>query len=101
CLYSDTIVLLIQTLPLIGLFGRILYIPTGILLSLILAVSAIGVYSINGNTLELHIALMFGVLVYVFRKVNIQLAPMVLALGLVGIMEQSLSQARIIFWTDP
>ena len=100
-MYIGNIMLLILNLPLIGLFVRILYIPTGILLSLILAVSAIGVYSINGNTLELHMALMFGVLGYVFRKVDIPLAPMVLALVLGGIMEQSFRQAMTISGADP
>ena len=100
-MYIGNIMLLILNLPLIGLFVRILYIPTGILLSLILAISAIGVYSINGNTLELQMALMFGVIGYLFRKIDIPLAPMVLALVLGGIMEQSFRQAMTISGADP
>ena len=100
-MYIGNIMLLILNLPLIGLFVRILYIPTGILLSLILAISAIGVYSINGNTLELQMALMFGIVGYLFRKIDIPLAPMVLALVLGGIMEQSFRQAMTISGADP
>jgi putative tricarboxylic transport membrane protein len=100
-MYIGNLMLLILNLPLIGLFVRILYIPTGILLALILAISAIGVYSINGNTLELQMALMFGIIGYVFRKIDIPLAPMVLALVLGGIMEQSFRQAMTISGADP
>ena len=100
-MYIGNIMLLILNLPLIGIFVRILYIPTGILLALILAISAIGVYSINGNTLELQMALMFGVIGYLFRKIDIPLAPMVLALVLGGIMEQSFRQAMTISGADP
>ena len=100
-MYIGNIMLLILNLPLIGLFVRILYIPTGILLALILAISAIGVYSINGNTLELHMALMFGIVGYLFRKIDIPLAPLVLALVLGGIMEQSFRQAMTISGANP
>ena len=100
-MYIGNLMLLILNLPLIGIFVRILYTPTGILLPLILAISAIGVYSINGNTLELQMALMFGIAGYVFRKIDIPLAPMVLALVLGGIMEQSFRQAMTISGANP
>ncbi len=46
-------------------------------------------------------ALMFGVIGYIFRKIDIPLAPMVLALVLGGIMEQSFRQAMTISGADP
>ena len=88
-MYLGNVMCLILNLPLIGIFVRILYIPIGVLLPLILAICAIGVYSINGNTLEMFMALGFGIMGYVFRKIDIPLAPLVLALVLGGIMEQS------------
>jgi putative tricarboxylic transport membrane protein len=100
-MYLGNVMLLILNLPLIGIFVRILYIPTGVLLALILAVCAIGVYSLNGNTLELYMALGFGVMGYVFRKVDIPLAPLVLSLVLGGIMEQSFRQAMTISGGNP
>ena len=100
-MYIGNVMLLILNLPLIGIFVRILYIPTGILMSLILAICAIGVYSINGNTLEMFMALGFGVAGYVFRKIDIPLAPMVLSLVLGGIMEQSFRQAMTISGGNP
>jgi putative tricarboxylic transport membrane protein len=59
------------------------------------------VYAINGNPVELYFALMFGVLGFIFRKVDIPLAPMVLSLVLGGIMEQSFRQAMTISGGNP
>lgn len=95
-MYIGNIMLLILNLPMIGIFVRLLYIPTGILLPLILAISTIGIYAGNGNVLELYLALFFGVLGYIFRKVDIPAAPLVLSLVLGGMMEQSFRQAMTI-----
>jgi putative tricarboxylic transport membrane protein len=100
-MYIGNVMLLILNLPLIGVFVRLLYIPTGILLALILAISTIGIYAGNGNVLELYMALFFGVLGYIFRKVQIPAAPLVLSLVLGGIMEQSFRQAMTISGGDP
>ncbi|HET9405309.1 MAG TPA: tripartite tricarboxylate transporter permease, partial [Burkholderiales bacterium] len=64
-MYVGNIMLLILNLPLIGLFVRLLYIPGGILMPLIMAISSIGIYAINGNPVELYFGLMFGVIGYV------------------------------------
>jgi putative tricarboxylic transport membrane protein len=100
-MYVGNIMLLILNLPLVGLFVRLLYVPTGILLPLILAISTIGIYSINSNVLELYLALLFGVLGYVFRKVEIPTAPLVLAVVLGGAMEQSFRQAMTLSGGSP
>ena len=100
-MYIGNIMLLILNLPLIGLFVRLLYIPGGILMPLIMAISTIGIYAINGNPVELYIGLIFGVLGFIFRKVDIPVAPMVLSLVLGGMMEQSFRQAMTISGANP
>jgi putative tricarboxylic transport membrane protein len=95
-MYVGNVMLLLLNLPLIGLFVRLLYIPTGILLPIILAITAIGVFALNNNTVELYFCLLFGVMGYVFRKIDIPLAPIVLAVVLGGLMEQSFRQAMTI-----
>src|SRR5690606_13482152 len=67
-MYVGNIMLLILNIPLIGLFVRLLYVPGGILMPLILAIATIGLYAINGNIFELFLGLGFGVIGYVFRK---------------------------------
>ncbi len=100
-MYIGNVMLLILNLPLIGIFVRLLYIPSGILMPLILSISTIGLYAINGNPVELYFGLIFGIMGYIFRKVDIPVAPMVLSLVLGGIMEQSFRQAMTISGGNP
>ena len=95
-MYIGNVMLLILNLPLIGLFVRLLYIPSGILYPLIVAISVIGIYAGNGSMLDLYLLLFFGVVGYVFDKVDIPVAPLVLSLVLGGMMEQSFRQAMTI-----
>jgi putative tricarboxylic transport membrane protein len=48
-MYIGNVMLLILNLPLIGLFVRLLYIPTGILYPLIIAISVLGTFAISGS----------------------------------------------------
>ena len=100
-MYIGNIMLLILNLPLIGIFVRLLYIPAGMLYPLIIAISVIGSYAINGSTTDLYLILFFGIVGYVFDKVDIPVAPLVLSLVLGGIMEQSFRQAMTISGGNP
>jgi putative tricarboxylic transport membrane protein len=100
-MYIGNIMLLILNLPLIGVFVQLLKIPIGILYPLIVAIAAIGAYAINGSILDLYLILFFGVLGYIFDKVDIPVAPLVLSLVLGGIMEQSFRQAMTISGANP
>jgi putative tricarboxylic transport membrane protein len=79
----------------------LLYIPAGILYPLIVAISVIGAYAINGSMTDLYLILFFGVVGYVFDKVDIPVAPLVLSLVLGGMMEQSFRQAMTISGGNP
>jgi putative tricarboxylic transport membrane protein len=100
-MYIGNVMLLILNLPLVGLFVRLLYIPKAILYPLIVAISVIGTYAINGSMLDLYLILFFGMVGYIFDKVDIPVAPLVLSLVLGGIMEQSFRQAMTISGADP
>ena len=100
-MYIGNVMLLVLNLPLIGLFVRLLYIPAGILYPLIVTISVIGAYAINGSALDLYLVLGFGVLGYLFEKFEIPIAPLVLSLVLGGMMEQSFRQAMTISGGDP
>ena len=100
-MYLGNVMLLLLNLPLVGLFVRVLYIPTGIMLPLILAISSIGVYTVNNSVFDLYVALAFGGLGYAFRKLGVPAAPLVLALVLGGMMEQSFRQAMTISSANP
>ena len=61
----------------------------------------IGAYAINGSMTDLYLILFFGVLGYIFDKVDIPVAPLVLSLVLGGMMEQSFRQAMTISGGNP
>ena len=100
-MYVGNVMLLLLNLPLIGVFVRLLYIPAGILYPLIVAISVIGAYAIGGSTTDLYLILGFGIIGYVFEKVAIPIAPLVLSLVLGTTMEQSFRQAMTISSGDP
>ncbi|HSN38815.1 MAG TPA: tripartite tricarboxylate transporter permease [Burkholderiales bacterium] len=100
-MYIGNVMLVILNLPLIGLFVRLLYIPSGILYPLIVAISVIGIYAINGDVVELYFMLFFGVIGYIFDRVDIPVAPLVLSVVLGGLMEQSFRQAMTISSGNP
>jgi putative tricarboxylic transport membrane protein len=99
-MYVGNLMLLVLNLPLVGLFARILYIPPGVILVLILALASAGVYSFNTDPFDLYLALAFGVLGYAFRKLDIPKAPLIFGLILGVKLEQSFRQAMTISGGD-
>ncbi len=91
--YIGNVILLILNLPLIPLWVKLLKVPTAILYTVVLAFCAIGAYSINGQAVDVGVMAVFGLVGYVFKKIDIPLAPLILTLILGPLMEQSLRQS--------
>jgi len=87
------VILLVLNLPLIPLWVRFLRIPRAVLFTLILACCVIGAYAANGQVFDVGLLCLFGVLGYVFKKLDVPVAPMILTLILGPLMEQSLRQS--------
>ena len=107
-MYIGNVVLLILNLPLAPLFARILDIPKPLLLGIVVVLSFIGVYAINNSLLDLVMLLLFGVLGFFMRIYRFPAAPMVLAIVLGPMLEQTMRQAMMmsrgspaIFFTRP
>lgn len=94
-LYIGNAILLILNLPLIPIWVAVLRIPYSILFTLILSFCVVGSYSLNGSVFDVGVMLGFGVLGYLFRKLDLPLAPLVLTLILGPLMEKSLRQSLI------
>ncbi len=95
-LYLANIALLVLNLPLIGLFTRLMMVPTWALMPIVAAVSFVGVFSISNSIFDLELMIMFGALGYVLRKLGVSLVPLVLGLLLGGDMERNLRRAMSI-----
>jgi putative tricarboxylic transport membrane protein len=92
-MYIGNIMLLVLNLPLIGLWVQMLRIPYRYLFPLIVLLAMIGTYSANKNVFDLWVMLGFGVLGWLLRKLEYDIAPFVLAFVLAPLLEQSLRQS--------
>ncbi len=95
-MYLGNLILVCIGLGALSLFVRILNVKTSTLNALIFAFILMGAYALQNSMFTVGITLLFGVLGYFFKKVNVPAAPMVLALVLGAITETNLRQALII-----
>lgn len=86
-------ILLVMNLPLVPLWVAVLKIPHAILYSLIIGFCVLGAYSISNSVFDVAAMLGWGILGYLFRKVDIPLAPLILTLILGPMMEKTLRQS--------
>jgi putative tricarboxylic transport membrane protein len=100
-MWIGNLMLLILNLPLIGLWVKLLTVPYRLLFPAIMVFMAIGVYSVNNNALDVHLALLFGLLGYVFIKLDCEPAPLILAVVLGPLMEENVRRALLITRGDP
>jgi putative tricarboxylic transport membrane protein len=94
-MYICNVMLIIINLPLIPLIVNILKVPYYLLYIFILAITALGVYSLENSIIDLWIMGIMGVIGYVFRKFDYPLAPCVLAMILGPMIERALRQSLI------
>lgn len=79
-MYIGNVMLLILNLPLVGVFVNLLRVPFRLLFPMILLICLIGTYTVNLDTFELIVLLCAGILGYVLRSWNFEIAPLVLAI---------------------
>ncbi|HNL41589.1 MAG TPA: tripartite tricarboxylate transporter permease, partial [Ottowia sp.] len=91
--FVANVLLLIINIPLVGVFARMLQTPSWLLVPAILAVSAVGVYSVHATTFDLVLMSVFGVVGYLLRKQGVPMAPLILGFVLGDMMEQNLRRA--------
>ncbi|OIN12189.1 tripartite tricarboxylate transporter permease [Oceanisphaera psychrotolerans] len=99
-LLFGNILLLFMNIPMIGVFVKILSVPSRYLMPMVTMVAVVGIYSISNSTTELYMMIGFGVLGYVLRKLDIPLVPIVLGTLLGPTMEVNLRNAMILSGGD-
>ena len=107
-MYLGNLVGLIVVLSTVPLFASILRIPFSIIAPVIIVICAIGAYTVHNAMLDIWLMLLFGIIGYVFKKLDYPLAPLVLALVLGDKAEDSFRQAMLvsqgevtIMWSNP
>src|SRR4051812_22346989 len=106
-MYLGNIVAVLVVLATIPLFASILRIPFAIIGPVIVIVCFIGAYTVAGRSFDLWLALVFGLVGYLFKKLDYPIAPLVLAMVLGDKAEDAFRQSMImsrgslsIFWSN-
>ncbi|MGH3368053.1 MAG: tripartite tricarboxylate transporter permease [Nocardioidaceae bacterium] len=92
-MYVGNVVLLVLNLPLVGVFVKLLSIPTSLLFSGVLAFVVLGAYALTFNIFSMLLLLVFGAVGYFMQEYDFPLAPAVLALVLEPLLETNLRRA--------
>src|SRR5438034_915520 len=94
-MYIGNVMLLVLNLPLIRVWVRLLQVPYGLLAPFIIVFVLVGAYSVNNSAFDVGVAVAFGLVGYVLRKLHFEPAPLVLAMILGPQLEASVRRALI------
>ncbi|MCC6869528.1 MAG: tripartite tricarboxylate transporter permease [Burkholderiales bacterium] len=107
-MWIGNLMLIVLNLPLIGIWVKLLQVPYRLLYPAILLFCCIGVYSINNNVFDVFLTAIFGILGWLFVKLECEPAPLLLGFILGPMMEENLRRALLlsrgdatVFFTRP
>jgi putative tricarboxylic transport membrane protein len=94
-MYLGNIVGLVVVLTCVPFFAAILRVPFAIIMPVIVVICAIGAYTVHNSMFDVWLMMIFGIMGYVFKKLDYPLAPLVLALVLGDRAEDSFRQSML------
>ena len=94
-MYLGNIAGLIVVLTTVPFFAAILRIPFSIVAPVFLVICAIGAFTVHSSMFDVWLMVIFGVLGYIFKKLDYPLAPLVLALVLGDRAEDAFRQSML------
>ena len=100
-MWIGNLMLVVLNLPLIGIWVRLLTVPYRFLYPAILVFCAIGVFSVNNSTFDIIILSVFGLVGYIFKKLDCEPAPLMLGFILGMMMDESFRRAMLLSRGDP
>lgn len=100
--------LLLLNIPMVGLFVRLLLVPTRYLMPAVAMISFVGIYGISGSVFDLTVMVIFGLAGWLLRKYDVPLVPVIMGVLLGNQMEVNLRRAMTIsdgdwstLWASP
>ncbi len=106
-MYLGNIVAVILVIATVPLYASILRVPFSIIGPIIVAVIFSGAYQVANSITDVWLVIAFGVLGYIFKKLDYPLAPLVLAMVLGDKAEDAFRQSMMmssgqlsIFWSN-
>ncbi len=95
-MWIGNLILIVLNLPLIRLWVQLLKVPYHWLYPAILCFCCIGVYSISNNVFDVWMTIGFGLVGYVFYKLDCEAAPLILGFILGPMMEENMRRALLL-----
>ena len=95
-MWIGNLMLVVLNLPLIGIWIKLLSVPYRWLFPSIVLFCAIGVYTTNNNSFDVWMVGAFGLAGYVFHKLGMEPAPLLLGFILGPMMEEYLRRALLL-----
>jgi TctA family transporter len=95
-MWIGNFMLIILNLPLIGMWVKLLTIPYRHMYPAILVFCCIGVYTVNNTTFDIYLTALFGILGYIFSKLECEPAPLLLGFVLGPMMEEYFRRALLL-----
>ncbi len=99
-MYIGNILLLIMSIPMVGLFVKILRVRPAILAPITVLITLLGVYTVANRVFDVFLVIAFGVVGYLMKKSGFEPGPLVLAFVLGSVMEKAVRQSLLIFGGD-
>ena len=107
-MWIGNLFLIVLNLPLIGMWVQLLKVPYHWLYPAILCFCCIGVFSISTPVFDVWLMIIFGLVGYVFNKLDCECAPLILGFILGPMLEENMRRALLlsrgdltIFLTSP
>jgi putative tricarboxylic transport membrane protein len=100
-MYLGNVLLLVMSIPLVGVFVKILRVRATVLAPITVLITLVGVYTVGNDAFDIVLVIVFGALGYLMKKLGFEPGPLVLAFVLGSLLEDSLRRSLIIFEGDP
>lgn len=95
-MFVGNLMLLFLNLNLIRVWVKVLTIPYSILFPVIMLLCAIGIYSLNNSTFDILLAAFFGLVGYIFIKLKLEPAPLLMGFVLGPMLEENFRRTMTI-----
>jgi TctA family transporter len=95
-MWIGNLILIVLNLPLIGMWIKLLTVPYRFLFPAILTFCCIGLYTLNNTSFDVYMATIFGLIGYIFYKLECEPAPLLLGFILGPMMEENLRRALLL-----
>jgi putative tricarboxylic transport membrane protein len=99
-MYIGNILLLIMSIPLVGIFVKILRVRAAILAPVTALITMLGAYTINNSMFDVVLVVAFGIIGYLMKKFGFEPGPLVLAFVLGSLLEANLRRSLLVLNGD-